>query len=43
MKILFVSDIHLDLPKDHEWETNRFTELFKELANASRTCDITVL
>lgn len=43
MKILLVSDIHLNLSKEPEWESNRFSELFKELARASEDCDMTVL
>lgn len=41
MKLLFISDIHLDLRSNKEWETQRFLKLFEDLGKAS--CDLIVL
>lgn len=46
MKILSVADIHINLHKKkipYEWQTNRFTSLFKKLLELESACDVTVI
>jgi len=43
MRILWVSDIHLNLNKNIEWETNRYNKLFDILVDVSDTVDLTIL
>ena len=41
MKLFFISDIHLDLRSNKEWEAQRFLKLFKDLGDTA--CDLLVL